>query len=213
MEMSFNKKLAISAGALIATFALGYSLAPREILDSNVAQSGLFTVDTTKVLSATVTSLKAESKILVYSYKGDARVRVNRSVLWGLMGGSQELIVPAAVTYYLDMTALTLEDVSFNEKAKIVTVKIPKLTLGDIAFQPEQARKMNGGLLAMSQTVTDELETVNYKTARRAFVKQAQSASIVDQAKRQAQINVQSYFEIPLRIVGHPDVKVVASFK
>lgn len=213
MEMSFNKKLAISAGALIATFALGYSLAPREILDSNVAQSGLFTVDTTKVLSATVTSLKAESKILVYSYKGDARVRVNRSVLWGLMGGSQELIVPAAVTYYLDMTALTLEDVSFNEKAKIVTVKIPKLTLGDIAFQPEQARKMNGGLLAMSQTVTDELETVNYNTARRAFVKQAQSASIVDQAKRQAQINVQSYFEIPLRIVGHPDVKVVASFK
>ena len=213
MEMSFNKKLAISAGALIATFALGYSLAPREILDSNVAQSGLFTVDTTKVLSATVTSLKAESKILVYSYKGDERVRVDRSVLWGLMGGSQELIVPAAVTYYLDMTALTLGDVSFNEKAKIVTVKIPRLTLGDIAFQPEQARKMNGGLLSMSHTVTDELEKVNYDTARRAFVKQAQSPSIVDQAKRQAQSNVQSYFEIPLRIVGHPDVRVVAVFK
>ena len=213
MEMSFNKKLAISAGALIATFALGYSLAPREILDSNVVQSGLFTVDTTKVLSATVTSLKAESKILVYSYKSDERVRVDRSVLWGLMGGSQELIVPAAVTYYLDMTALTLGDVSFNEKAKIVTVKIPRLTLGDIAFQPEQARKMNGGLLSMSHTVTDELEKVNYATARRAFVKQAQSPSIVDQAKRQAQSNVQSYFEIPLRIVGHPDVKVVAVFK
>ena len=213
MEISFHKNLALYTGALVATFALGYKFAPREILDSNVVQSGLFTVDTTKVLSATVTSLKAESKILVYSYKGDERVRVDRSVLWGLMGGSQELIVPAAVTYYLDMTALTLGDVSFNEKAKIVTVKIPRLTLGDIAFQPEQARKMNGGLLSMSHTVTDELEKVNYDTARRAFVKQAQSPSIVDQAKRQAQSNVQSYFEIPLRIVGHPDVKIVAVFK
>ena len=213
MQISFQRNLALYTGALVAAFALGYRLAPREILDSNVVQSGLFTVDTTKVLSATVTSLKAESKILVYSYKGDERVRVDRSVLWGLMGGSQELIVPAAVTYYLDMTALTLGDVSFNEKAKIVTMKIPRLTLGDIAFQPEQARKMNGGLLSMSHTVTDELEKVNYDTARRAFVKQAQSPSIVDQAKRQAQSNVQSYFEIPLRIVGHPDVRVVAVFK
>lgn len=32
------------------------------------------------------------------------------------------------------------------------------------------------------------------------------------QAQKNAVANIQTYFEIPLRIVGQPDVKVVATF-
>ena len=65
----------------------------------------------------------------------------------------------------------------------------------------------------MSQQVADELEKLNYNTARWAFTKQAQSPVIVELARQQAKSNVQTYFEIPLRIAGQPDVKVVATFE
>lgn len=59
----------------------------------------------------------------------------------------------------------------------------------------------------------EELRKANYATARKAMVAQAQQAGLVNAAKRQAVANVQTYFEIPLRIAGLPDVKVAAAFE
>ncbi len=42
--------------------------------------------------------------------------------------------------------------------------------------------------------------------------KQAQGPGFVDAAKAQAKTAFQNDFEIPLRITGQPDVKVVATF-
>ena len=69
-----STKLALVGGVGAAAFALGYMTAPREILDENAEQSGLFQVDTTKVLSATVESLRSENSLVVFSYKGTAKV-------------------------------------------------------------------------------------------------------------------------------------------
>lgn len=195
----------------IATFGLGYWVAPKEQLDRAVEQSGFLQVDTKQVLATTVESLREENKMLVFSYKGTAQVSVKRTKLW-VFGGTQQLIVPAVVNYYIDLQDLTLADVAFDEKTKIVRVKLPKVTLGDIAFQPEKATTINGGLLTWSQDQVDELQKLNYASARRAMTAQAQGQGMVAAARRRAINNVQSYFEIPLRIVGQPDVEVVATF-
>ncbi|WP_116970768.1 DUF4230 domain-containing protein [Blastomonas sp. UPD001] len=195
----------------IATFGLGYWVAPKEQLDREVEQSGFLQVDTKQVLATTVESLREENKLVVYSYKGTARVKVKRTKLW-LFGGTQLLIVPAVVNYHIDLRDLTLADVQYDEKTKIVRVKVPRVKLGDIAFQPEQATTINGGVLTYSQQQVDELQKLNYASARRAITAQAQGRGLVTAARRRAIDNVQSYFEIPLRIVGQPDVKVVATF-
>lgn len=201
-------------GLLAATHAValgfGYVAAPKQLLDSEVKHTGFFTVDTTKVLATTVESLRDENKLLVFSYKGTAKVQAGRTVLW-LFGGEQELSVPAAVSYYLDLSDLSLADVSYNETAKLVTVKLPKVTLGDIAFQPENATTINGGVLTFSDEQVEALRKANYANARRAMVAQAQQPGLLNAAKRQAKANVESYFAIPLRIAGIPDVKVVAT--
>lgn len=202
----------ILAATHLGAGIVGYQLAPREMLDTEVKRSGFFTVDTKKVLSATVESLRAENKLLVYSYKGVAAVEVARRKLW-LFGGRQQLIVPAQVGYYLDMSQLSLDKVTFDERTKIVSVRLPPMVMGDIAFQPEAATTINGGLLKFSQAQVDELNRMNYATARKAITKQAQGATLVQAAKTEAKKNVQSYFEIPLRIAGQPDVKVVATFE
>lgn len=198
-------------GIPLAAFGLGYWIAPKEQLDTVVEHTGFLQTDTKKVLSATVESLRAENKMLVLTYKGTAHVRIDRTKWW-IFGGSQELIVPAVVNYYIDLSKLTLANVTFDEKAKLVRVKLPPVTMGDIAFQPEQATTINGGLLTYSQDEVEALQKANYASARRAMTAQAQGATLVETARRQAIANVTSNFEVPLRIVGQPDVKVAATF-
>ena len=189
-----------------------YAFTDKRPVDTEAKHTGFFQIDTTKVLATTVESLRDENKLLVFSYKGNARVQTQRTKWW-LFGGRQELSVPAVVDYYVNLTGLSLADVSYNETAKIVTVHLPKLSIGDIVFQPENATTINGGLLAWDNDQVEAMRKLNYVSARRAMVGQAQQAGLINAAQRQARENVASYFEIPLRIAGQPDVKVVALFK
>ena len=201
--------------AIIAThltaFGFGFWIVPKEQLDKEVHQSGLLQVDTKKVLATTVESLRNENKLLVFSYKGTAAVEAQRSWAW-IIKGQQELIVPAVVNYYIDLSQLKQAHVTYDEKAMQVRVKVPPVVMGDIAFQPEQATTTNGGLLTYSQAQVDELLKANFASARRAMTAQAQGQVFVDAARNRAIVDVQTYFEIPLRIVGLPDVKVTAAF-
>lgn len=205
-----GKRTALVALPLVA-FGLGYWYAPKEQLDKVVEQSGFLQTDTKKVLSATVESLRNENKMLVFSYRGSVHVRIDRTRFW-VFGATQELIVPGVVSYYIDLGQLSLANVTYDEKAKLVRVKLPPVVMGDIAFQPEQATAINGGLLTYSQAQVDQLLKANYATARRAMTAQAQGAAFVQAARSRAIANVQTYFEIPLRIVGQPNVKVAATF-
>lgn len=204
--------LALAATTHLAALGSGYALAPRQVLDEEAKHQGLFVKNTSKILAATVESLREENRLLVLSYKGSAKVTAEQTVLW-LFEGRQELQVPAVVSYYIDLSELTLADVTFDEKAKLVRVRLPKLTIGDIAFQPENATTVNGGILTFSEEQVEALRKANYASARKAMVAQAQQPGLINAAKRQAIANVQAYFEIPLRIAGLPDVRVAAAFE
>nr|WP_237489101.1 DUF4230 domain-containing protein [Tsuneonella aeria] len=149
--------------------------------------------------------------MLVFAFKGTARVKDTRTKAW-IFKGRQELIVPAVVNYYVDLGKLSLAHVTYDEKAKLVRVKVPPVIIGDIAFQPEQATTINGGLLTYSQSQVDELLKRNYTKARRAVTAQAQGKAFVEAARSRAIDNVETYFEVPLRIAGRPDVEVAATF-
>ncbi len=204
----------VTLAALIATHlsatAAGYLVADKWPGGTPAKPSGYIQFDTSKVLATTVESLREENKLLVFSYKGTAKIRTQRINLW-IFRGVQELSVPAVVNYYVNLSELSLADVSYNEKAKIVTVRLPRVTVGDIAFQPENATTTNGGFLTWSETQVDALRKINYANARRAMIAQAQQSGLLNAAKRQATSNITSLFEIPLRIAGQPDVKVIAA--
>ena len=212
MKNSIRVPLSFLMGSSLTAFGIGYIVAPTEQLDTEVTDSGFLSKTTTQVLSATVQSLRKENKLQVFTYKGAAKVSTGTDGLL-FFNGAQELNVPAMVNYYLDLNELTFADVTFDEKAKLVRVLLPKLQIGDIAFQPEQATTVNGGLLTFGEGYVEAFRKQNYASARRAMVAQAQGNDIVAEAKEQAVEAVTSYFEIPLRIAGQPDVKVVATFR
>lgn len=210
--MATGTQLSLIAVACLASFGIGYIVAPTEQLDTEVTNAGLVNTTTTQVLTATVESLRKENKLQVFTYKGAAKVITGTDGML-FFDGAQELNVPAVVNYYLDLNQLTLADVTFEEKSKVVRVQLPKLQIGDIAFQPEKATTVNGGLLTFSDAQVEAFRKQNYASARKAMVAQAQGKDIVAEAKEQAVEAVTSYFEIPLRIAGLPDVEVVATFK
>lgn len=203
----------------MAAFGLGYWVAPKEQLDSEVQYTGFMKTETQKVLSATVESLRSENKMLVFAYKGS--VTVESKTQYRIPGtdrylpgveGVQTLVVPFVNNYYLDLSKLTLADISYNEQERRVTVRLPAVEMGDVAFQPERAVIINNGLLTFSQATVDDLMRKSYGSARRAAIAQAQQPGMKQQAQKNAVANIQTYFEIPLRIVGQPNVKVVATF-
>lgn len=206
----------VSTPALIATHlgavAVGWAVTDKTPVDEQVKHDGFFQITATKVLATTVQSLREENRLLAFSYKGEARVKTERTKWW-MFGGRQELSVPAVVNYYLNLSDLTLADVTYNQTAKIVTVRLPKLTIGDIVFQPENATTTSGGVLSFNDDQVEAMRKLNYVSARRAMVAQAQQAGLISAARRRAIENVTNYFEIPLRIAGQPDVKVIATFR
>jgi len=189
----------------------GFAIAPRELLETAVVHNGFFETDTKRVLAAAVESLRSENKLLVYSYKGFAAVSVDRDGFL-FLNGRQELIVPAAVSYHVDLSGLTADQVTLDEASKVMTISLPPLMMGDVTFEPEGARTINGGLLTYSQATVDELSRLNYASARKAFVKQAQGRAIVEAAEREAKASIQSLLALPLRIVRRSDIEVVARF-
>lgn len=189
----------------------GFTVAPRELLDTDVKSAGLFTTDSRRVLAATVLSLRAENKLLVYTYKGSAAVSVERTKLW-ILTGHQDLIVPAEVGFYIDLSLLDVGDVAFDPKAQLLTVQLPQLVLGEIAFQPEAARTFNGGLLTFDQDQVDELARAGWLLARQTFTKNAQGATLRAAAKEAGARAVASIISVPLRALGRPDVRVHVRF-
>lgn len=156
--MRSNLPLIVATHA--AALGIGFYVAPKDQLDE-VVERTVFQVDTNKVLATTIESLRDENKMLVFAYKGTAKVRVKSTKFW-VLGAPQELIVPAVVNYYVDLSKLSLAEVTYHDKAKLVRVKVPPVVMGDIAFQPEQATTVNVGVLTYSQAQVDELLKRNY---------------------------------------------------
>lgn len=201
--------LTLIAVAGIAFFA-GYRVAPREILDSTVEHVGILSVDTRKVLSATIESLKSESRLVSYSYVGTQNVSIDRSY-WYLFNGQQQLIVPATVSYFIDLSKLNESSTTFDESINTVTVTLPKLML-TVEFDPRRATIINSGMPTLNDSVVQALTQLNYDTARKSAIKQGQQAELVKSAKDRTKENIERLFRVPLQAAGKVGVKVVVSF-
>jgi hypothetical protein len=202
-----GRGIAALAAAVLLSFALGFALGHGAATRLRVPSEDVFKTDPSQVLGATVDSLKAENKLIVYRFSGQARVDSSGTYAW-LLRGDQELIVPASAVYFVDMSQFKRENVRYDAASKTVLVKLPPLKIGDVAMQPENAIQINKGLVTISNDVVAELARKNYAAARVAFVRQAQQTQFVALAQAAATQSVASNFAIPLRALGRKDITI-----
>ena len=204
------KMILIVAGiSLLLGYAVGYQAAPREILDASVEHVGMLT-DTKKVLSATVESIKSESRMVSYSFVGNQNVSIDRSQ-WYIFNGYQQLSVPATVTYFIDFSKRNEINVTFDEVKNTVFVTVPRLMLS-VDFDPRKATIINSGMLTLKDSVVQAMMKLNYDTARESAIKQGQQAEFVRLAKDRTKENIKRLFQVPLNVAGMSDVKIEVSF-
>ncbi len=210
--MEINLRQGVLALATVAGFSFlgGYQLAPREILDSTVEHAGFLTVDINKVLSATIESLKSESRLVSYSYVGTQNVSIDRSY-WYLFNGKQQLIVPATVSYFVDLAKIDESSATFVDSTNTVTVILPKLML-TVDFDPRKAMIINSGMPTLNDSVVQALTKLNYDTARKSAIKQGQQTELVKSAKVKTKENIERLFRVSLQAAGKQEVKVVVTF-
>lgn len=210
--MDINLRYAALTLAAVAglSFFTGHKVAPREILDSTVEHVGFLTVDTKRVLSATIESLKSESRLVSYSYLGTQNVSIDRSY-WYLFNGQQQLIVPATVSYFIDLAKFNESSATFDDSTNTVNVTVPKLML-TVEFDPRRATIINSGMPTLNDSVVQVLTKLNYDTARKSAIKQGQQAKLVQDAKDSTKKNIERLFRVPLQAAGKAGVKVIVSF-
>jgi hypothetical protein len=210
MDINFRHAALTLAAVAGVSFFAGYQIAPREILDSTVEHVGFLTVDTKKVLSATIESLKSESRLVSYSYVGTQNVLIDRSY-WYLFNGQQQLIVPATVSYFIDLAKLNESSAAYDESTNTVMVTLPKLML-TVEFDPRRATIINSGMPTLSVSVVQALTKLNYDTARKSAIKQGQQAALVQSARDRTKENIERLFRVPLQAAGKAGVNVIVSF-
>ena len=210
MDINLRHAAVTLAAVAGVSFVVGYQVAPREILDSTVEHVGFLTVDTKKVLSATIESLKSESRLVSYSYVGTQNVSIDRDK-WIVFNGNQQLIVPATVSYFIDLAQLTETSATFDVSTNTVTVTLPKLML-TVEFDPRRATIINNGLLTLNDEVVQALTKINYDTARKSAIKQGQQAALVQSARDRTTENIERLFQVPLHAAGKAGVKVIVTF-
>jgi len=162
------------------------------------------------VLSATIESLKSESRLVSYSYVGTQNVSIDRSY-WYLFNGQQQLIVPATVSYFVDLAKLNESSATYDESTNTVMVTLPKLML-TVEFDPRSATIINSGMPTLNDSVVQALTKLNYGTARQSAIKQGQQAEFVRLAKDRTRENIERLFRLPLQVAGKAGVKVIVSF-
>lgn len=175
-----------------------------------VEESGWFHESRTRLIATTVESLRQENKLQVFSYKTIIKVEADTTA-YGLEG-TQTLFVPAVVNYFIDLSKIGRSDVKLDESSQTIRIKLPPLSIGDVAFQPEEQTTVNGGVLTFNEGQVEKLLKMNYKRARRGAEAQAkENEDFIEAAQLKAQKNVQGIMTLALGEVGSK-VKVAPYF-
>jgi hypothetical protein len=208
-----NDRWKVLAATHLLAAGAGFALAPRDILDQDVSYTGMFSVQERRTIAAAVLSLQKQNKLLAYTYVGAAHVEVEQSELLGLLDSSVQVTVGASVSYFVDLSNLSAEDVSWDAAGKVLRISLPPLVLGEIALEPERASIRSSGLMTLSDRHVQRLTKAAYRRARVSLIAQAQQETIREAAEEQARVNIQSHLELPLRAVAGGDIRVLAAFR
>jgi hypothetical protein len=129
------------------------------------------------------------------------------------LSAQKTLIIPALVRYEVDLTKLHQGDLSWDARAKVLTVRLPPVEVTSPAFDLTQTREYQSGAVLMTLTdVEPLLDAENRAKATLDLIVQAKAAPMMKLARAATEHAVASSFAMPLRAAG-VDVTVKVEFQ
>lgn len=162
-------------------------------------------------LATTITALKQENKLVVFSAQIVSVVTSPDERMLGLLQSEQTAIIPGRVEYYVDMSKLSDRNFIWDADKQALSVTLPPLMISPPNLSEERARYYRAGLW-ITGDAQRELYRKNSAAALIEARKQAQQMVLVGLAKKAAKGALTQNLSVPLRSAGFDNINVVIRF-
>jgi DNA-binding transcriptional regulator of glucitol operon len=154
------------------------------------------------VANTALASLREQNELSAFAARFVTVVTSKQTNTIGLTA-EKTLIVPADVTYSVDLSKLEQRDVRWNAASKTLSVTLPRPAAKSIAFKMDAVREYSSGTLLMAFTdVEAALDSANQKRAYKDIQDQAMAEPMMRLARDATARAVERSFAMPLKATG-----------
>lgn len=165
-------------------------------------QTGLMS---SRVLSAIFT---AKSEVKVATLSGEVLAVARGCSLYCWVPNGQETRAPYSVDYFVDLKNLSASSFRWNEKARIMSVDIPEITVAQPNIDMSRAgTKQNGMWISRDAGIKMQKQAAGYLAVGAAA--KARTPENLSKAREVARRAITRFVEAPLAAAGLQGVKVV----
>ncbi|WP_416909113.1 MAG: DUF4230 domain-containing protein [Polymorphobacter sp.] len=169
--------------------------------------------DVLSVADATLTAVKREARLTVFTARLNATITSRTSRLGGLIKASKTLIIPGTIRYEVDLSGLSLDDMRWNRAENSLTIFAPRPQIAGPEVDLARAVEYKDGAFLLAVTdVEAAFDEANRKAVAATMREQAAARVLVDLADDAARDVIGEMFRLPLATAGHPDTKVKVTF-
>lgn len=157
--------------------------------------------DPVTIASASLEGLREQNRLSAFAARYVAVVTSKQSQL-GLTA-QKTLILPGSVRYEVDLGKLQQRDVTWDAKAKKLSVRLPEIDVVGPQVDLNHLREYdNGGLLMRFTDAEAKLDAANRAAAQKELIRQACEETPMRLARDATRRAVERSFAMPLKAAG-----------
>lgn len=166
------------------------------------------------VVATSLEAMQAQNRLTPFTARFVSVVTSKQRRLAGLFEAERTLILPGTARYEVDMAALEADDLDWDEESGTLTVTLPEIEIAGPEVDLAGAREYGeDGILGALTDAEQVLSDANQRAALADLRKQAGGAVPMRLAREAAREAVTRNFELPLRVAGLENARVIARFE
>jgi hypothetical protein len=184
-------------GALTAAAVLGWLLVrPDQIGDP---------------LAVSLSAFEKQDRLTVFSAQLAPVVASDDTRLFGLVKSHQVAVIPARVDYTVELSTMRADRMHWDAASSTFSVRLPPVAVSRPNLDEARAQYLREGVW-ITRDAQDKLTRDNTRLAERMAVEQAGNPVLMNLAREAAINAIRQNLEIPLKVAGFGNVKVIVSF-
>jgi hypothetical protein len=153
------------------------------------------------VIASSLKSVQEQNRLSTFAARFVTVVTSRKSQMG--FAAEKTLIIPAMVRYEIDMAKLSTRDLTWDAKAKTLTITMPPVELAGPEFDLKSTREYGSGAVLMALTDVEKLlDQENRAKASADVIAQAKAAPMMRLARDASARAVTANFALPFKAAG-----------
>jgi ABC-type amino acid transport substrate-binding protein len=153
------------------------------------------------IVASSLQSLHEQNRLSAFAARF-VTVVTSAKARFGL-SAEKTLIIPAMVRYEVDLAKLKSADLSWDAKAKTLSITLPPIEISGPEFDLPATREYESGAVLLTLTdIESRLDAENRAKAKADILSQAQAAPLMKLAREASQRAIAASFAMPLAAAG-----------